>query len=358
MWLCSACAGPSTNLPNLAAEDVAAERRKQQISQLQDYYAQLSRVDNVAFRIRTANRADCRNYVSAQIGLYAGTVQSLPSKYRSFSHEALNLSWTRPTVLSVADTSPAAAAGIKVGDQILALNGEPVPATGTAGWMGGYLKFNGERPVEVSLKRDGVEQTRTVYPVVACAIPVVLLTASEPNASTDGDKIVIQSGMLRLTRTDSDLAVIIGHELAHANMGHIDKKRINALLGGLGGAAVDGVLLLGGIYTGGTFSNQFEHAGVLAYSVAFEREADYVGAYYATRAGYDISGAENFWRAVGQEDPKSMVYAGTHPTTPERFILLQRVAAEIADKKRRHLPLVPELKVSEVQPAAARESNY
>jgi hypothetical protein len=348
--LCSACAGPSSNLPILAPEDVAAERRKQQIAQLQDYYAQLSRVDNVGFRLRVANRTDCRDYVSAQIGLLAGTVRSLPRRYQSFSAEALNLSWTRATTISVADTSPAAAAGIRVGDQILAFNGEPVPANGTAGWMGGFLKFNGERPVEVTIRRDGVEQTRTVYPVVACAIPINLVTASESNAGTDGKKIVIQSGMLRVTRTDSELAVIIGHELAHANLGHRDKKWHNALLGAFGGAAVDSAFLLGGIYTGGIFSDHFAQVGAQVYSVGFEREADYVGAYYATRAGYDIAGAENVWRAISQEDPRSIAFAGTHPTTPERFILLQRVTAEIADKKRRHLSLVPEMRVSELQP--------
>jgi membrane-associated protease RseP (regulator of RpoE activity) len=362
VWLCSACAGPSTNLPLLAAEDVAAERRKQQIAQMQEYFAQLNRVDNVAFRIRTANRADCRDYVTAQIGLYAGTVRSLPRKYQSFSAEALNLSWTRATAISVADRSPAAEAGIRVGDQILAFNGERVPDTATAIWMGGFMRFNGERPVEVTLQRDGVEQNRTVYPVIACAIPINLVTASESNAGTDGKKIVIQSGMLRVTRTDSELAVIIGHELAHANLGHRDKKWHNALLGALGGAAVDGAFMLGGIYTGRTFSDHFEQVGALVYSVGFEREADYVGAYYAARAGYDIAGAENVWRAMGLEDPWSIAFASTHPSTPERFILMKRVAEEIADKKRRHLPLVPEQQViqaySEAPASLPPDNNY
>ena len=85
----------------------------QQIDQIRDYFAQLSRLDNVAFRIRVANRDDCKNRAWAQIGLNAGTVASLPRKYRSFTHEALSVSWTQATVLSVAETSPAAAAGIK-----------------------------------------------------------------------------------------------------------------------------------------------------------------------------------------------------------------------------------------------------
>jgi predicted Zn-dependent protease len=94
----------------------------------------------------------------------------------------------------------------------------------------------------------------------------------------------------------------------------------------------------------------------MAYSVEFEREADYVGAYYAARAGYDLAGTEEFWREVGITHPNEIRFSKTHPTTPLRVIQMREVAAEIADKKRRHLPLVPELKFPPA-PATA-DSNY
>ena len=102
--LCAAC-GPISKLPPLPSEEVEAERRKQQVDQLRDYFAQVSRLHNVAFRIRVANRDDCKNWAWAQIGLDAGTVGSLPRKYRSFTREALSVSWTQATVLSVAETT-------------------------------------------------------------------------------------------------------------------------------------------------------------------------------------------------------------------------------------------------------------
>jgi hypothetical protein len=364
VWLCAACAGPSTNLPALPAEDIAAEKRKQETDQLQDYFAQLRRLDTVAFRIRTANRDDCKQWVAPQIGLIALTPQSLPRKYKSFSAEALGLRWVRATVISVVDGSPAAAAGIVKGDEIIAFNGEPVPVTATPGWIADFLENNGERPVKVDLRRDDEIKTFEVKPVIGCAIPVKLETNPVPNAFTDYRRIVIQTGIMRLTRTDADLAVIVGHELAHVNMGHYQKKQQNALLGALGGVLVDGGFMLGGLYTGGTFTTHFERAGRQAFSVNFEREADYVGAYYATRAGYDISGAEDVWRALAMESPASIRLATTHPTTPVRFLQMRKVIAEIADKKRRNLALEPDLKVSQVQlePAGetetTRESGY
>jgi predicted Zn-dependent protease len=159
-----------------------------------------------------------------------------------------------------------------------------------------------------------------------------------------------------LARTDAQLAHVIGHELAHANLGHSDKKRLNMLFGMAGGLAIDGGFAIGGIYTDGTFARHLGQAGLLAYSVAFEREADYVGAYYAARAGYNLAGVEEFWRAMGAVHPDSIRFATTHPTTPTRFIQMREVAAEIADKRRRHLPLVPDLKFPP-EPATA-DSNY
>jgi hypothetical protein len=355
--LCAACAGPVTRLPPLPKDAVEAERRSQQIAQIKDYFAQVHRVDSVAFRIRTANRADCKERVAAQIGLTALTPQSLPRKYRSYAADALNLSWERPTAISVADGSPAAQAGIVAGDEIVALDGELIPVTGTPDWIGNWLKHNGEKPVQVDLRHGGASRTATVTPVMGCAIPINYVTADEANAFTDGHKIVISSAIVNLARTDAQLAVIIGHELAHANLGHIEKRLQNAFLGAAGGAMLDAVITSTTVRTGGAFTKAFMRAGLMAYSVPFEREADYVGAYYAARAGYELSGAEEIWRALGRSHPGGTGFATTHPTTPERFIQMQKVAEEIADKQRRHLPLVPEMQVVHPDVPSATEPH-
>lgn len=347
-WLCAGCAMPVSQLPDLPAKEVAAEQRKEQIDQIRDYYAALARVNDVAFHIRVANREFCKD-VEARIGLDAATVRSLPRKYRSYADEALQLSWTRATAITVAGGSPAALAGIMTGDQVLTLDNAPVPATGTAKWMEKWLRRHGTQPVQIMVRRDGVDTPHTVTPVMGCAIPINYVSEPTPNAFTDSKKIMIYSGILRVAQSDADLAVIVGHELAHVNMGHYEKKMQNALLGELGGALIDGGFMLGGIYTGTTFTKHFEKFGARAFSVQFEREADYVGAYYAARAGYDISGAAEVWRRFSLENPNSIRLATTHPISPARFVQMQKVIAEIAEKKRLGLPLVPNLK--NVQPA-------
>jgi len=346
--LAGACQ-PIAKLPSLPPDEIAAETRKQEIDQLRDYFAQLNRLYNVAFRIRAANSDDCKDWAWAQIGLNAGTVASLPRKYRSFSHEALSVSWTQPTVLSVAETSPAAAAGIKPSDHLLTFNNEPVPNARTAGWIGGYVRKNGYKPIRILVRRDGVDEIHVVTPIKACAIPIELLTEAQANAVTVDDGIIIFSGVMRLARTDAQLAHVVGHELAHANLGHLQKQRTNTIIGWASGALIDAGITAGSIPTRGAFSRQLARAGAGAFSVAFEREADYVGAYYVARAGYDLAGTEDFWRAASLESPDNLRIAGDHPATPVRFVQMQRVAAEIAEKKRRGLPLNPELKSTEIE---------
>lgn len=341
--LCAGC-GPVSKLPALDQDEVKAEQRREQIAQMRGYFSELHRVTSVAYRIRVANRSFCRERVAALIGVFAATPQSLPRRFRSFAHEAMDLSWARPTVISLVDDSPASQAGIRDHDELISLDGEFIPLTGTAGWMDRWLKKNGEKEVSINFRRNGEDKTVIVRPVIGCSIPVQYLTLDEVNAFTDGEKIIIHSAIVALAKTDAQLASVIGHELAHVWLQHITKHMGNAVIGTVAGAAVDGSFLLGAIWTGGAFTREFQKAGLRAYSVAFEREADYVGAYFAARAGYDLAGVEEMWRTFGQTHPDALRFARSHPLAPVRFVQMKRVAEEIAEKQRNHLPLVPDLK--------------
>ena len=352
-WLCAACAGPDAVVPSLTLGDIAAEKHRQEIAQLRDYFAELSKLNTVAYRITTANREFCDKWVIPQIGLFAASPASLPSKYRKFSREALGLRWVRATVISIVPDGPAAKAGMKDRDELISFNGWKVPVTAIPRWINAFLEENGERPITIVAKRDDEDMTFTVTPMTGCAIPIGLEVEAAPNAFNTSQKITIQSGILRIMRTEAEVAILVGHELGHSTMRHFEKQKFNGYLGAAGGTLIDGGFLLGGISTGGAFTNYLQTAGLMAYSVAFEMEADYVGTYYAARAGYDITGAEEVWRRFSLEVPSAIKTATTHPTTPVRYLQMRKVIAEIAEKKARNLPLLPELKKKPEEPEIA-----
>jgi predicted Zn-dependent protease len=107
------------------------------------------------------------------------------------------------------------------------------------------------------------------------------------------------------------------------------------------GAIVDIAVAAGsGIDTRGVFSN----AAAQVYSKEFESEADYEGAYFSARAGYDIGHSPEFWRRMGAEHPGAIKknFMASHPSSPERFLRLDNAVKEINAKRADGRELVPE----------------
>lgn len=164
------------------------------------------------------------------------------------------------------------------------------------------------------------------------------------NAYTDGKKIVVTPAMMAFAQTDDQLATVLTHEYAHAIVAHPAKTSQNATVGGLLGLAVDSLAGSQGISTQGMFSKLGAQGAVLRYSQDFEREADYIGMYILKRANYDIDKAAHLWRRMAALNPNGIYNGSTHPTTAERYVLLEKTAAEIKAKQRAGRPLLPDEK--------------
>ena len=176
-----------------------------------------------------------------------------------------------------------------------------------------------------------------------CNFPFALDKDDAPlNAYTDGKMVVVAPAMMKFAYTDTQLATVLSHEYAHAIMGHPGKTSQNAAVGGLLGMAVDSIAQSQGFGTGGTFSKIGQQGAVLRYSQDFEREADYIGLYVMARAGYEYKDAAAFWRRMATLNPDGIYSASTHPTTAERYLLLNKTAAEIDAKKAGGQPLLPQ----------------
>jgi len=213
-------------------------------------------------------------------------------------------------------------------------------------------QVNNETPAQrlariaTPLGKAGVDLCQRTFDLASrnCQYRFKVEKSKDINAYADGNNVTVTTAMMSFT-TDDELAVVIGHELAHNIMEHVSKIERNAVLGGVTGLLLDVVAATQGIDTGRGFSRTGAQMGVVRFSPNFEEEADYVGLYILAIAGYPIDKAPAFWRKMSGENPNAIDMRGTHPTNPERYLLLEKTVAEIKRKQSQGLVLIPELQI-------------
>jgi Zn-dependent protease with chaperone function len=339
-----ACAGPITATPQGSAAEIMQETQREKDLAYKQLIRDQDRVFNVSFPVLAVNTPFCGRTATA-FGLTMWNVYVIPNEYRQAAINDYNLH-ARLAAQFVADKSPAGRADIRSGDLIVAINGRNIPpGPGARKTAYEYLDQAGDKKTGILIERNGQLINTLVQPEKICAYPVQLdYSSTDVNSFADGQRIYTTRGMLRFTENDNELALVIAHELGHNAMDHINKQQNNAMLGSLGGLAIDALLASAGVNSGNEFGQMGQEIGGQAYSVAFEQEADYVGMYFMERAGYNSTGVADFWRRYAAESPKSVSKRTTHPTSPERFIAIDRTHREIAKKKAAGQPLIPNLK--------------
>ena len=329
----------TTKLPTVDQKLAEEEAFKQRVLAFNSYRRHQTRFFQVAFRILKENAELCGDATRLETGIHVVTAGSMPEAYREVAHtqgitERLN-------VITVMDSLPAALTGIKVGDEIVKFGGRRV-GLGQSGLKRFQTMYDesikNKGIIDLEILRNGETLSFEVSPVSVCDYGLQLDISDQVNAFADGEKVLLTTGMLRFTQSDDALALIVAHELGHNTMGHIQKKARNTLLGGLIGAVVKST-------TGIDATDTLMGVGAGAFSQDFEAEADYVGAYYASRAGFDLTEGVNLWRLMAMEHPQSIDLKGsTHPSTVRRFLAIENTIKEIEKKRLAGLPIEPELK--------------
>ncbi len=152
-----------------------------------------------------------------------------------------------------------------------------------------------------------------------------------PNAfCLPGGKVFVYSGLFRAVQNEDQLATVIGHEVAHAIARH-GAERMSMIQLGRMGKQIASQTLGGGKYAG--LINQAYGAGetygmVLPFSRKFEYEADEIGLYLMTKAGYDPRQALVFWQnmmRLNHNRRKPPEFLSTHPADAHRIARLKQL---------------------------------
>ena len=148
-----------------------------------------------------------------------------------------------------------------------------------------------------------------------------------------GGKAAVYTGILKYTRDETGLAVVLGHEEAHAIAGHGNERMSQSLLAQAGGAALSVALSDSSAQTRNLFMQAYGAGAtvglLLPYSRLHESEADRIGLTLMARAGYDPREAVAFWqrmnRKAGRRPPELL---STHPAPDSRITNIKRYIPE------------------------------
>lgn len=145
-----------------------------------------------------------------------------------------------------------------------------------------------------------------------------------------GGKVAVYSGILPVTRDEEGLAVVMGHEIAHALARHGSERMSQGLLAQLGGAALGAAMASKPAATQRVAQEAYGAGAtvgvLLPFSRAHESEADRIGLILMAKAGYEPGAAVAFWgrmaKASGGKD-STPEFLRTHPADDKRIARIE-----------------------------------
>ena len=150
-----------------------------------------------------------------------------------------------------------------------------------------------------------------------------------------GGKVAFYTGILPLCKDENGIAVVMGHEIAHAVARHGAERMSQGMVTGLVGNALASAVsnktpeAQQVILSGYGLSSAL--GVMLPFSRKHEYEADYIGLILMAKAGYDPKEAVNFWKRMHELSGKGAMpeFLSTHPNDEKRIAEIERRIPEV-----------------------------
>jgi predicted Zn-dependent protease len=162
-----------------------------------------------------------------------------------------------------------------------------------------------------------------------------LVDEKEVNAwCMPGGKVVVYTGILPVTGDENGLAVVMGHEIAHAVANHGGERMSHALLVEMGGLTLDAALERNPKRTNDLFLGAYglgaQVGFLLPYSRVQESESDHLGLIFMAMAGYDPRTAVGFWERmrVSKDGAAPPELLSSHPADARRIENIKKLLPE------------------------------
>ena len=231
-----------------------------------------------------------------------------------------------------------ALAQVQVGKPSMARNLVPADDIEKAGTQQ-YGQLLAQARAKGALAGDGNAQLVRLRAIAARLIPfaaqwnpraagwkweVNLLGSKQVNAfCMPGGKIAFFTGILdQLKLSDDEVAMVMGHEMAHALREHARARLAKSV--GTGAALQIGAQILGLGQAGDYAARAGTQLITLKFSRNDETDADLVGLEMAARAGYDPKASVTLWKKMAAASKSGgLSFLSTHPSGPDRIKKLE-----------------------------------
>lgn len=153
-----------------------------------------------------------------------------------------------------------------------------------------------------------------------------------------GGKVFVYSGLMKLVKSESELATVISHEVAHAIARHGAERMSMSKASTLGKSVISQALGLGSSEWAGTFDMAYgvgvNYGLILPYSREQEYEADRIGLILMEKAGFKLEDALSFWKSMNSltDGSSGFDFASTHPSSQKRIAKIQELIPTIKSK--------------------------